>query len=139
MNAIFADAGFWIALRDENDVEHRAALGITEALLRRRLRLVTTPLVFAEVYARFSRNRPVREQSIRDVWENPIVQVEQISFDDQSNALEILRTQRDKSYSFSDAVSFTLMTRLALGRAISFDAHFRQYGQFEIITSGTDV
>ena len=136
---MFTDAGFWIGLRDSRDVEHRASLGIARAIFRGRISLVTTPLVFAEVYARVSRNRPVREQIIRDVWENPIVKVEQVSFDDQKNALAILREHRDKSFSFSDAVSFTVMSRLGLARAISFDAHFRQYGQLEIITSDRDV
>ena len=139
LNTIFADAGFWIALRDAGDVEHGPAVEIATTVLKRRFRLVTTPLVFAEVYARFSRNRPVREQFIRDVWDNPAVHLEQASFDDQKSALQILRHHRDKNFSFSDAVSFAVMARMKIHSAISFDAHFRQYGLFKIITSDTDV
>lgn len=65
--------------------------------------------------------------------------LEQASFEDQKSALEILQQHRDKNFSFSDAVSFAVMTRMEIHLAISFDAHFRQYGLFKIITSDTDV
>ena len=139
MNSIFVDAGFWIALRDRADLEHSAATAMARVLLERRVRLVTTALVFAEIYARFSRNRLVREQFIRDIWENPVVRVEPVVQEDEVSALRILRQHSDKSFSFSDAVSFALMMRLGLQRAISFDKHFRQFGKFEIVERVTDV
>ncbi len=133
MNVVFTDAGYWIALRDAQDVFHPIALGTARRLVNERFRIVTTSFVFAEVYARFSRMRVIRQQIVRDVWENPLVQVEQATFQDQQNALTLLRQHGDKSFSFTDALSFVIMTRLNVSKAVSFDGHFKQYGKFEII------
>ena len=133
MNIIFADAGFWIARRDESDQNHELAVKLTERILRRRATFLITPLVFAEVHAHFSRARITRERIIRDCWANPVVQIEQPTFADQSQAIELLRRHQDKTFSFCDVVSFVVMLRLQVRAALSFDQHFRQFGQFTII------
>jgi predicted nucleic acid-binding protein len=133
VNLVFADAGYWVGLRSRTDANHVAAVNIAQLLVRQRTRIVVTPFVFAEVYAIFSRRPAVREQLVRDVWENPIVEIEQPTVEDQENALALLKRHADKSFSFTDALSFVVMTRLDVSKAVSFDEHFRQYGQFEII------
>ena len=133
MRAIFVDSGFWIALRDPTDENHAKSARISRRLIEWRARLIVTPFVFAEVQARFSRARQRREQVIRDCWKNPIVRHEQATIEDQESAVEILLQHKDKSFSFCDAVSFAVMLRLGLGEVVSFDDHFRQFGQFQII------
>jgi predicted nucleic acid-binding protein len=133
VNVVFTDAGYWIALRDSQDSFHAIALGTARKLVSERFRIVTTSFVFAEVYARFSRMRVIRQQIVRDVWQNPLVEVEQATFQDQQSALILLRQHTDKSFSFTDALSFVLMSRLDIRKAVSFDSHFKQYGKFEII------
>jgi predicted nucleic acid-binding protein len=133
VNVVFADAGYWIALRDREDVFHPIAIGTARRLVSERSRIVTTPFVFAEVYARFCRMRNIRQQVVRDMWENPVVQIEQGTLADQQNALTLARRHADKSFSFADALSFIVMERLNVATAISFDGHFKQYGKFEII------
>jgi predicted nucleic acid-binding protein len=138
-NPVFADASFWIALRDPKDQFHAQSARLARCLLQTRSLFFLTPLVFAEVHAQFSRARRTRAQVIRDCWDNPAVRIEQPTPADQEEAIEILRQQEDKSYSFCDAVSFAVMMRLGIRRVVTFDAHFRQYGKFEIIESDTDV
>jgi uncharacterized protein len=133
MKLVFADASFWIALRNPRDQFHKTAAGLARRLLEERVRLVLTPLVFAEVHAQFCRARISRERVIRDCWNNPVVQMEQVSVADQVQALEILQKHTDKTYSFCDAVSFAVMLRLELQAALSFDEHFRQFGRFKVI------
>jgi uncharacterized protein len=139
MNPVFADASFWIALRDPRDQFHARSAGLARYLLERRRHLLLTPLVFAEVHAQFSRARRTKAQLIRDCWSNPAVRIEQTTPADQERAIEILREHEDKSYSFCDAVSFAVMMRLDIRQVVTFDAHFRQYGQFEVLISETDV
>jgi predicted nucleic acid-binding protein len=134
---ILADAAFWIARRDQRDENHGAAVKITEQLLRDRTRLVITPLIFAEAHAYFSRAIILRERFIADCWKNPVVRMEQPTFEDQQNAIEILLNHKDKTFSFCDAVSFSLMLRLQIHRAVTFDDHFRQFGSFEVIDQGS--
>src|SRR5690606_36552258 len=120
------------------DVHHPDAMAISKMLMENRCRLAVTPFVFAEVYAIFSRRPNVRQQIVRDVWQNPIVRIEQPTYQDQQEALALLKSHSDKSFSFCDALSFVVMNRLGLRAAISFDDHFRQYGKFEVI-DGSDL
>jgi len=136
VNLVFTDAGYWVALRHQTDQNHGQAGAIAKRLLRERCGLVTTPFVFAEVYATFSRMPQRRQQVVRDIWHNPVVQVEQVNYEDQQSALDLLRSYVDKSFSFTDALSFVVMKRLGLKKAVSFDGHFRQMGHFEIIDAG---
>lgn len=133
MNHVFTDASFWIGLRDTKDQFHRDAAKVAQHLIEQRLHLVLTPFVFAEVHAQFSRARRTSAQVIRDCWENPVVKMEHPSLGDQEQGIEILRSNRDKSYSFCDAVSFAVMLRLRITRVVTFDQHFHQFGQFVVI------
>jgi len=61
--------------------------------------------VFAEAYAILSRMPNARNQAVRDMWENPIVQMEQASCDNQQDALALLKENSDETFSFTDALS----------------------------------
>lgn len=133
MTQVFTDASFWIGLRDKKDQFHARAAGMARNLLQRRLHLVLTPLVFAEVHAQFSRARLTKAQVLRDCWDNPVVRIEHPTGADYEQALEILRLHQDKSYSFCDVVSFVIMLRLGIREVVTFDEHFRQFGEFVVI------
>ena len=47
---------------------------------------------------------------------------------DETRAIQILGQYSDKGFSFNDALSFTVMERLGIGTAFTFDRHFAQYG-----------
>ena len=130
---VFVDASFWITRRDKRDERQTFAEAVAHDLFRRRLSLVSTSFVFAEVHAYFSRSRLVGQVVIRDFFENPILHFENPTIPDRHQALEILKNNRDKSYSFCDAVSFVVMERLGLKRVVTFDRHFEQFGNFELI------
>lgn len=131
---VFLDASFWIAVRDEREACHAGARQVLLELFRHRSQFLTTTLVFAEIHAYFSRSLPKREQVLTDFWENPLVHFEPVSYADQQAAVMLLRQQRDKSYSFCDAVSFVILRRLEVRRVASLDDHFRQLGEFEVLS-----
>ncbi len=95
--------------------------------------MVVTPFIFAESQAYFCRVPEIRRQVIRDFWENRAVVFEQPSYQDQEQAVNILREHEDKTYSFADAISFTVMQRLGLQEVVTFDRHFSQFGSFTVI------
>ena len=78
---------------------------------------ISTPFVFAEVHATFSRSPTVREQIIADFWENPLLHMAEVSQADHRAAIALLRQHDDKSYPFCDAISFVIMERLEVNRA----------------------
>ncbi|MGA2541634.1 MAG: hypothetical protein ABSG78_08795 [Verrucomicrobiota bacterium] len=129
----FLDASFWIVYREEKDGNHPVARRVMSELFRQRTCFVTTLPVACEIQAYFAREEHKRAMVLKDLFENPLLTVENISHQDQKGALEILRLHRDKAYSLCDALSFIVMRRLNLKRAVALDRHFRQFGEFEII------
>ena len=131
---VFLDASFWIAYRDERQNLHEQAKRILSVVFRRRIKFVTTLPVLCEIHAHFCRNAKKKHLIIRDFDNNPLVQIEAITNADQQQAFELLRSQTDKTYSLCDAISFVVIRRLGLNQVLSFDKHFRQFGEFEIIS-----
>ncbi|HEY5298252.1 MAG TPA: PIN domain-containing protein [Verrucomicrobiae bacterium] len=132
-NHIFLDASFWIAYRNERQNCHREAIRILTEMARHRTKFVTTLPVLCEIHAHFSRT-PKKKVILQDFENNPLVHIEEVAHADQQLAFKLLRRQTDKSYSLCDAVSFVVMQRLGLKQALAFDDHFRQFGEFEIIS-----
>jgi predicted nucleic acid-binding protein len=130
---LFLDASFWIALRDRREPWHGRARELTAPLLARRATFVFTAFVLAEVHTHFIRSPKTRIQVLNDAEHNPVMRPETVNPSDQSEAIRILRDYSDKGWSFCDAVSLVVMRRLGLRRAASFDQHFRQFGEFEIV------
>lgn len=132
-NSVFLDASFWINFRDEETLPHPLARQIVVNLFRQKVPMVTTLPIICEIHAYFTRSPGARETVLKDLCENPILAVEDVSLQDQKEALNILRKHRDKDYSLCDALSFVIMRRLRVKRVLSFDTHFRQFGEFEVI------
>jgi uncharacterized protein len=130
---VFLDSSFWISLRDERESRHGRAVVVARDLLQQRRHFVITPLIFAETQAYFSRAPRRRLQILDDFEHNPAIACEPLTPPDQAESIRLLRVHRDKSYSFCDAVSFVLMRRLGLKHVATFDDHFRQLGEFEVI------
>ena len=89
--------------------------------------------VLCEIHAYFARHQNKKELVFGDFWNNPVVHIEDVTGRDQTLAIELLRRQKDKSYSLCDAVSFVTMRRLGLERVLAFDDHFRQFGEFRVV------
>ena len=70
---------------------------------------------------------------LKDLFNNALVTIEGIARPDEKAAVELLQVNQDKTYSLCDALSFTVMRRLGIRRAVTFDRHFRQFGEFEVL------
>lgn len=132
-NSVFVDASFWVVYRDPDEFRRPLAQKIVADLFRQKAFMVTTLPVVCEIHAYFSRRPSIRQTILKDLCDNPIVIVEEISQQDQKSARELLDMNHDKTYSLCDALSFVVMRRLNVRRAVSFDKHFRQFGEFEVI------
>jgi len=130
---VFLDASFWIAYREPRDTHSVRANAILRQLFKSRTRFVTTFPVLCEVQAFFSRHTVRRHTVLADLWQNPVVDFEDVTFQDQESAIALLRDQRDKSFSLCDALSFVIMQRVGLSRVLTFDNHFKQFGNFAVI------
>jgi predicted nucleic acid-binding protein len=133
MSAVFVDASYWIAVRGRKEPRHERAVASLKEMASAKRAFVSTHFVFAEVHATFSRNYNLRQQVTFDFFHTAVFRVEFLEPDDYTEALTLLAKHRDKDYSYCDALSFVLMRRLGLKEALSFDGHFQQIGEFEIL------
>src|SRR5487761_735890 len=125
----FVDSGAYLALLNENEQRHRDAATILESLTTNRYRQFTTNAILFEGHALILSRLgiAVASQFVQEIRESRTVIV-RVSADDEVRAEEILFRYSDKDISFTDALSFSVMERLHIAEAFTFDQHFAQYG-----------
>ena len=130
MTPVFLDTGYLIALEAADDQHHAAAVGHWRTYFQSRPQLVTTSFVLDEVATFFSsRGRHAKAVEIGErLLGSPSVQLVHVDEDLFGAAWTYFRRRDDKRFSLTDCVSFVLMDRLGLDRALAFDAHFVQAG-----------
>jgi predicted nucleic acid-binding protein len=128
----FVDTSAFYALIDNDDRNHEECVALFADLGRSRARLLTSNHVLFETYS-LMLNRLGRHMAAR--WLRALrLQVERATREDERQAVRIVLRYRDKDFSLVDASSFALMERLGIRQAVAFDPHFRQYGQFIVLT-----
>lgn len=129
MKEVFADACYWIALLNRADALHQAALSVGPSLTN--VRLITTDEVLTEVLNYFSKRGSLRtfaaEMAIA-IYNDPHVLVLEQSRASFDGGLHLYRQHRDKRYSLTDCISFTVMRERGIVEALSDDQHFVQAG-----------
>jgi len=127
---VLVDTSAVYALLDRDDDNHAGAKARLESLRRARSEPVLTNFVVAECHALFLARLGAdvaRRWLVSNVW-----RIERVGEADEDRAREIIRTDVDKSFSYTDATSFAVMERMRLRQAFAFDRHFEQYG-FELV------
>ena len=112
---------------DDDDARHDAAV----AHLQSASALLTHNYVLAELvplsHVRgFERRKSLR--FVRSLIENPLIEIVWTSNSRYIEALELLETRLDKTYSLCDAVSFLLRRARGISEALTTDRHFEQEG-----------
>lgn len=126
MERILIDTSALVALLNKRDNNHRRAIELMLAAKERKARLFLTNFVLGETYAALlSRVGPAAARRWLAENDLPVVRV---NAGDEERAKEILLRFTDKDFSYVDATSFAVMTRLNVNTAFAFDAHFEQYG-----------
>ena len=127
MTTRFADAFYFLALLNEGDAAHTAALRWATA---GRGSLVTTAWVLTEVAAAMAApiNRPLFLRLIegfRTLRTVEVVPAEPERFD---RGLDLYSRRPDTGWSLTDCISFVVMTERGLTEALTGDHHFEQAG-----------
>ncbi|MCG8556856.1 MAG: PIN domain-containing protein [Proteobacteria bacterium] len=136
MKRVFVDTSGFVAILVAEDVSHARARDLLAHANAERWRLVTTNVVVFETYGVLlirSRDKRRAAMTFLDLVATGTCWVERVRRTDEANALSILRSHKDKNYSYCDALSFAVMERLGVSDAIAFDRHFRTYGRFTIL------
>jgi len=116
-------------LLDDSDQAHADAVRILTQTAGERFRQFVTNAVVIEAHALILSALGIRVASrfLRDI-DNSNTVVVRIRAVDEERANQIIYQYDDKDFSLTDAISFAVMERLGISRALTFDRHFEQYG-----------
>ena len=131
MTSVFGDSYYFIALLNDQDGDHARALRLAHTL---RSPIVTTEFVFVEVADALAglHHRKSFSAFVEMSKTSPSVEVIGSSETLFEEGLELYDARPDKEWSLTDCISFVVMKRRQLTKALTADHHFEQAG-FEIL------
>jgi predicted nucleic acid-binding protein len=122
--ACFADTGFFYALVDAGDRWHAETTAILRQIQQQGRPVVTTPLVVAEAHAlmlyRLGHGVAMQWLTALEEWVE-LIEVQSLHC---QRAIEILAQYNNQLFSYTDAISFSVLEAYALPIALSVDKHF---------------
>jgi predicted nucleic acid-binding protein len=130
MNAIFADAGYWIALFNPRDRLHGRAIAVSKAAAGRHI--VTSQSVLTEFLNYYAplgpmfRGRAVHV--VRSIENRTDVEIVPQSAEEFEAALTLYAQRQDKEWGITDCASFLMMQERGITEALAYDEHFQQAG-----------
>jgi predicted nucleic acid-binding protein len=124
---VLLDTSGLLCCFDADESRHGDAVRLYDAAGLR----LTHNYVVAEFVALAQARRFPRETALAfaaDVLADSEIEIVWVDQTLHDEALRLLRSQLDKTYSLCDAVSFIIMQRRAVSDALTTDAHFEQAG-----------
>jgi predicted nucleic acid-binding protein len=127
---VFVDSGAWIALVSRRDARHGETDRTIRTALARRVELLTTNLILAEVqrYVLFRAGPPAAAATLERIGQLAGVRVEFETPEHHRDALTWLAKLGDQVLTYTDAVSFAVMTAARCTWVVGFDRHFAVAG-----------
>ncbi len=136
MTEVFADTFYWIALLNPTDAFHEAAINMPVAG-----QIVTSLAVQLEVLDAFSAPPSLRPLTMR-FWQrtndDPAVTVVPLHNTLLKQAITLFEARGDKTWSFTDCISFEIMRQRGITAALTADRHFWQAG-FQTLLNSENV
>ncbi|MEO1391140.1 MAG: PIN domain-containing protein [Cyanobacteria bacterium J06634_6] len=127
---VFVDTAAWIALLNNRDTYHVAALKVMTSLRQQNAFLVTTEFVLLEVADAFSQPS-LRAQTINFIEGLPqfsALKVVPISRSLWLSGWTLYKQREDKDWGLTDCISFVTMAQEDVTQAFTSDRHFEQAG-----------
>jgi len=127
MNAVFADAFYFVARLNQHDQHHERVLAFSRDF---RAHLLTTDWVLMEVADALAESEArvrIREFVVH-LRQSPACEVVAASRDILDRALEVYHQHADKEWTLTDCTSFVVMREREITKALTADHHFEQAG-----------
>lgn len=127
---LFVDTGAFVARYVERDQHHEAARRAWSKLESDRRRLITSNFVLDETFTLLGRRAGHRfaASRAREILTSAELDVIRVDADTELRALDLFEKFFDQAVSFTDCVSFVLMSRNGITDAFAFDHHFELAG-----------
>ena len=127
---IFVDTGPFIARHVARDQFHTRAVRGRKAAAKKGEALFTSSFVLDETFTLLGRRTSYAFAADRAeaILASRVLTVLRPDARDESAAVALFRKLADQQVSFTDCISFALMTRHRIARAFTFDRHFEAAG-----------
>ena len=131
---IFVDTSAFLALENRQDSHHFKAVHFKDDCLKSGQLLITSDYVLDESYTiiRLRASHTLSVQFGENLRKSRLIRIEYLTPEIIEKAWRLFKTFSDHDFSFTDCTSFALMERLHISTAFTFDAHFREYGRFDV-------
>ena len=129
LQKIFLDSSAFLALEDESDQYHIAALQFREQVLRKgRYEIITSSYILDETLTliRFKISIKASIDFSKKIRKSEVVRKVRVSKEIEDKALDTFERYADKDFSFTDCVSFVIMWKMRIKEVFAFDQHFDQ-------------
>jgi len=130
MRMVFGDAQYFVALINDKDQCHPAALAISQTL--QGVTVVTTEEALSEVLAYFAeRGRYLRQVAtayVDDILSDQDMAVYPQSHQTFLDGYALYKARPDKGYSLTDCISMQTMEQEGISEILTHDDHFTQEG-----------
>jgi hypothetical protein len=129
-DTLFLDSAYVIALAQATDEHHRKAVELAWSVETQKVGLVTTRAVLLEVGGALSKSR-MRPDAIRlidSLQTSARVEIVPLTDEVVARGWGLFRQRTDKDWSWTDCISFVVMSERKLTGALTSDLHFEQAG-----------
>lgn len=130
MKKIFADTFYWIALLNPKDDWYDSVIKVSQSIANSQI--ITTEEVLTEVLTFYSnsgsRQRKRTVNFIKQIMNNPAVQVIPQDHESFVAGLNLYEKRLDKGYSLTDCISMNTMNQLEIIEVLTHDQDFTQEG-----------
>ncbi len=133
---IFVDTGAFFARFYRRDQYHNDAVSIWNHLESESVDLITTGYVLAEFTSLLARrtSHEYTSQILPLVYNPGIFNIENVIEADEQRAIKLFAKYADQNIGFVDCLSFSVMERLKIGQAFTFDKKHFGFAGFEILS-----
>ncbi len=130
MKWLFVDTAGWFAAADAADSSNAGVCAARDLWLEQGGGLLTTDYVVDETLTllRMRMNVQAAEKWWKQIEGSKRVRIEWINPQRSEQARTLFFRYRDKSFSFTDCISFVVMKELKIKKVLTLDTHFRQAG-----------
>ena len=125
---VFVDTSGFFALLDARDSHHEAAIALQEKLIGAKRSFITSDYVIDETVTILLVRHSLAAASdfLHSIEQTSALRIEWVGQERFRAATTYFRSHSDKTWSFTDCVSFTIMRELRVRDAFTSDHHFRQ-------------
>lgn len=123
---LLVDSGAWIALRSRRDQHHAEADDLFRLAISRRIPLVTTNLILAEVHRLILHRAGVEAaaKALERLDASTSVTIRFATAEDHAGAVRWLERLRPRPITYTDAVSFAVIGKMDCSHVLGFDQDF---------------